>query len=982
MSRTPREIENGIISTLRVTDPALSLGVGTPERKIVSAVSEAIAESYIDNYVATQQWDIDTLTGLELEEFCLVPGTKVVTPTGVVNIEDLAPGDKVITHTGEVHDILATSCRKVEEDVVTIKLHSGVKHTMTKNHPVLVTKKDDLTLIASQVGNWRRDGSKNKDNAFMLRGLGNKTVWDRKSITMDWVPAGDITPGDIVWGPAPENPRNGHNVPEEEKALLGYFIAEGHSAHSKSYNVGFTFNKDEVEYHQEVISLLNDVYGVSHTRTTDRGEKYNLGHAVQVNCWNKEAYLDILKKCGSGAENKHIPWDSFNSNESLDEYVRTYLNGDGDKNSRQSKVAATTVSADLAHQLFTYLLELGLSPHLSRHTEAGTVCHFDGYESIAKDSWRVYAQGESAKKLCEVTGFPLFKENTKNYSQTSLFHEGFVGSAVKSVETKQYEGNVHNIEVDVDNSYVLFGNFAVHNCALFGFGRILGRKATGTITFLSANPVAENVIIPSGTQAYVEPTITSPAIYFTTTTAGMIPKGEVQVEIPAQCTVTGLIGNVGVGTITGYVSQFGITGIANNGPFSGGVDAESDANLRARFRQTVLRNVAGTADFYRNLCLQHNSVSRVNVVGPVSRWVEQLQLSGGSATSTVTAQMSKYRWTDSEIVSTNIGKPGERFYIPETEYTVQAGTSPQIPKLVSKTIPDGTIVDVEHEYTSSASRNDPATGIMNKVDIYCNGSEPTTITEQVSTGSSKLGAAEGLYAAKNWQYVDNATKSVPSTLTVSIIGHGPVVAFPDFIVVGKTTYKEGVDYRLLRYMDSNTNSDRGKYAIGWSNAPAAGQVFTLRYEFNRVPAVLNALLSEKRQITTDPLVKLADLVALKINLIIMYSSGYETTFVDSSIKAALAQWMGTLDFGSWIQVSDIEQVVHNVNGVDNVRLTSRDDNIASVQRMERKGTTDTATWGTYSDFRLKDNELPIFHSVNIVRKSYNTFNPAGTSIHW
>src|SRR6478736_5386346 len=69
MAKSPDTISSEIVSTLQVTCPGLSCQVGTVERKIIDAVAEAIAEAYVDNYLLGSLLDIDTKTGLELEQF-------------------------------------------------------------------------------------------------------------------------------------------------------------------------------------------------------------------------------------------------------------------------------------------------------------------------------------------------------------------------------------------------------------------------------------------------------------------------------------------------------------------------------------------------------------------------------------------------------------------------------------------------------------------------------------------------------------------------------------------------------------------------------------------------------------------------------------------------------------------------------------------------------------------------------------------------
>ena len=545
-------------------------------------------------------------------------------------------------------------------------------------------------------------------------------------------------------------------------------------------------------------------------------------------------------------------------------------------------------------------------------------------------------------------------------------------SAVAEAISESYLDNyVATQQWDIDT---LAGQELEQFVNLFGFGRLLGRHAVGTITFTTTFAATENIIIPAGTQAYAGATPTRGEIYFATTTAGIIPKGQFTTEVPAQATVAGLAGNVGSGGITGFVAQFGITGIANNSPFSGGLDAESDTALRERFRRTVLRNVAGTADFYRNICLMHQNVSKVNVIGPISRWQEQLQVQSGAATSTITADISKYSWPRSSIVSQNLGQEAEKFYTESLHYTSSETVVPTY-TILNGSVPNGEIIDVEHEYTSAVGRNDPANGVMNKVDIFINGQDPIEAIEAVVVGTAQLSATEGLYAAKNWKRT-TMNGAVSANSFITILGHAPIITFPDTINAGGMAYTEGVDYTIIQYQDQYKGSSRGRQAIEWITGKPTGTI-TLQYEYNRLPILLNAILAEKKQVTTDPLVRMAENVEFRVNAVIMYTAGFESTYVNSAIKDELAKFFAALDFGSWIQMADIERVIHNVQGVDNVRLFNTYDGGASVSRM----VNGVATWGTFHDFKLKDNELAVFHSLNLVRKSFNTYNPGG-AIHW
>lgn len=69
MSVNFSEIASQIIQTLRTTDPELDTSVGTTTRKIIDAVSEQIAEAYVDQHLLFYQYDIDSKTGADLDDF-------------------------------------------------------------------------------------------------------------------------------------------------------------------------------------------------------------------------------------------------------------------------------------------------------------------------------------------------------------------------------------------------------------------------------------------------------------------------------------------------------------------------------------------------------------------------------------------------------------------------------------------------------------------------------------------------------------------------------------------------------------------------------------------------------------------------------------------------------------------------------------------------------------------------------------------------
>lgn len=173
--------------------------------------------------------------------------------------------------------------------------------------------------------------------------------------------------------------------------------------------------------------------------------------------------------------------------------------------------------------------------------------------------------------------------------------------------------------------------------SLFGFARQQGTRATGYATFSCNTPPLNDIVIPANTQIYA--TITGPAntsgapqsiVYFLTQFQAVIAAGSEKPEItvPVIAQLSGASGNVEANTITSFSSSpvYGITAVTNKLPTTGGSNEENDAEYKARFANTVFRNLAGTEDQYLGLIAATNYTTKATVIGPMSRYQEYLQI--------------------------------------------------------------------------------------------------------------------------------------------------------------------------------------------------------------------------------------------------------------------------------------------------------------------------------------------------------------------
>lgn len=719
---------------------------------------------------------------------------------------------------------------------------------------------------------------------------------------------------------------------------------------------------------------------------------------------------------------------------------------------------------------------------------------------------------------------------------------------------------------------------------IFGFGRLQGRKASGTIRVELKNSNPTDITIQANSPFYTRQALPSTGnpIYFQATQTVVIPAGSFVADVPVECTVVGSAGNVPPDSIVYIGDILGATSVTNLNAFTGGVDIETDDELRQRFKDTFLRNVAGTEDFYLGVCYQHQKVSRAACFGAIRKYATQVTAEPDIDLASYTTQDVKYAWPgDGHVhVFKDLGQDSESFYQINTDFTWLSGPDPAFTWKSTGAIPAGQIVDLEFEYTTRSSRNDPALGITNKIDLFVNGKDPYVVTERVlidnavkitNTSTDRLyrhnftrvgpvyiravssltndtaslvtitgsGTAEAPYVlnltntptsgtytlsyggqttveiaynasaaviqsalvalstigAGNATVVpaqDNTNTVIPnrfnatlgvstSTLTgnstnlvnatastvevegntviltnaptggtytltfgaqtttplahnastgtvqaalaaltnvnsgnVTVtgtatdytvtfssatkipttnnrfmrLGSTPVESFPSTLTIGGTNYTQGVHYHLLRLAPENQDPPNQTtlmagsiyevVGIEWEStgpapdAPATTVPATVTYTYNRVPEVLQAMITTSKQITTDVLVHQASYAYLRVYLTIEYDRGFVVSQVDNAIQERLRTYFTGMNYGAWVEMSDLMLAVHQVQGVDNVNLTVEGDpgvgDNHGVQVFA--DSADTLPITTHdADFKLIDNQLPIFLDAVIRRRA-------------
>jgi uncharacterized phage protein gp47/JayE len=149
--------------------------------------------------------------------------------------------------------------------------------------------------------------------------------------------------------------------------------------------------------------------------------------------------------------------------------------------------------------------------------------------------------------------------------------------------------------------------------SILGIQRKSAQFATGTATFSRRNPV-QDVSIPRGTRVSTRASSPENVKIYETTMNVLLTKGENQVEVPIKSLTPGEAGMTDFETVTALETPIiGIDKVINKKPTTIGTERETDEELRARAKATVLSAGKATPEAIRTVVLGIPGVRGVTV---------------------------------------------------------------------------------------------------------------------------------------------------------------------------------------------------------------------------------------------------------------------------------------------------------------------------------------------------------------------------------
>lgn len=383
---------------------------------------------------------------------CSPPGQLVLTLNGYIPIENIKIGDNVLTHNNRFKKVTKTYKRQYDGQLYTIYLN-GCKESLrlTPEHPVLIYRKLKQT---------------NKKKSI-------KQIYD--GIKPEFVPISKIKLGDMIVLPNNNNEpiineridistfliqyieKDGQLYPTKQTntnainkfinktkdfgRLLGYIIADGHISKS-GFNIMFT--GDEQRFVNDAESLIETYFGIKQNTVTICKDKF----AITIQC-NSVLISEFLKKY---IKDNIVPIDIWNSSK---EYIKGVISGliRGDGSYKRNTVSLCTTKPRLAHSFRMLCNCLNIETNLQKRQ------HIYEIESYGEASIKLH---NISQKYNEVKNIVL-TQNIRRPRRTHIINGQLVCSIRRIRSDNQYCGQVYNIEVEEDNSYVI-NQICVHNC--------------------------------------------------------------------------------------------------------------------------------------------------------------------------------------------------------------------------------------------------------------------------------------------------------------------------------------------------------------------------------------------------------------------------------------------------------------------------------------------------------------------------------------
>ena len=370
---------------------------------------------------------------------CVLPGSLIQKNPSVGKIEDVKTGDMVLGSDGRYHKVTEVFAHHHTGKMYRIKSKCLGEVTLTDEHPVLSVERKQAKMHNKEFElKWvRADQLKKGDYVAypMLKEEQDLNEVELPDLKMEM---------DRKSKPFPKKIR----LSEEFLLLCGYYLAEGH-VHKRE--ITFTFNSKETQFVEDVQKAAESVFSLSTSARTRESK-----HITEVSISSSQLARHFEEWFGTGAAKKKIPrFLMLLPREKQKWLMRGMWRGDSWVG--HGRANYRTVSRILAEQMKVLLVRSQIVPTVSINKASGM--HKESYSIQIVSRRDLEALSDILDVKIEMHG--------AGKPPSSILLADFVLTPIRQIEIFEYDGVVHNMEVEEVHSYV-GENAILHNCGDFG----------------------------------------------------------------------------------------------------------------------------------------------------------------------------------------------------------------------------------------------------------------------------------------------------------------------------------------------------------------------------------------------------------------------------------------------------------------------------------------------------------------------------------
>ena len=392
---------------------------------------------------------------------CFTPNMLVLMGDGSYKkIADVSIGEKVITPNGNIKTILNKFEYDIKEEIDVYKTHCfGIDLECTKGHNILTinpkyyNRRIDKKIYTKENAIFKQSGEITNKNIFMYP---KKIHYKGEAITYDLLDfSKEISNAHYddkkIWHFSKNKVNRFITLDNDLARIMGYYVSEG-GVKNNFKETSFTFNVEEETYINEIIYLMEKVFGINAFTSTPK--KDSKGFTITYHSMFVSRFLSEL--CGRECHVKKLPMSLMSSNDEVKHnFLETAIFGDGTKTAT-NKISYTSASLLLISQMNTMFRDCGYSTQFITINCNAPKPH---------KNFRIIITGENVRKLNEnLPSSNLLVENVKpkHIQRFQYVDNDYYYYQIKEKHSMFYEGKVYDLTIEEDSSYIVNG-ISVHN---------------------------------------------------------------------------------------------------------------------------------------------------------------------------------------------------------------------------------------------------------------------------------------------------------------------------------------------------------------------------------------------------------------------------------------------------------------------------------------------------------------------------------------